>query len=248
MKRGLSLISPVIAIAILVMLVPASGHQPFFEDNDFTPDNPSQIEDPTTSTAMYATLETPNDVDYYSFNGSIGQSILLSITIPQIAGQENFTPAMALMGPGLPPGNLPKQIEKSEESGVLILPPPKNATTFFEPFSRTSYWTRQEQYVTVPANSSYTVAVWDDKGQVGRYVFVIGDREILGGDLAFPLKMKNYWTAINQSSTVDYQEGAQASQANCQEEGCPVAMAQPGLEAVMSLISIAIIAFLILKK
>ena len=30
------------------------------------------------------------------------------------------------------------------------------------------------------------IAVWDDKGQVGRYVFVIGDREIPGGDLAFP--------------------------------------------------------------
>jgi len=67
-------------------------------------------------------------VDYYAFNGSIGQSILLSITIPQISGQENFTPTMALMGPGLPAGDLPKQVIKPQDSGVLILPSPANAT------------------------------------------------------------------------------------------------------------------------
>jgi hypothetical protein len=187
MKLGF--IPLLLVISFLVLLIPALAHQPFFEDKEFTANNPGHIKDPTISTAMYAALETPTNVDYYTFNGSIGQSILLSITIPQIAGQENFTPTMALMGPGLPPGDLPKQIIKPQEYGVLILPPPANATPFFEPFSRTSYWTRQEQNVTLPANGSYSVAIWDDKGQVGRYVFVIGDREIPGGDLAFPLKI-----------------------------------------------------------
>jgi hypothetical protein len=203
---------------LLVLLVPALAHQPFFEDKEFTADDPGHIEDPTVSTAMYATLETPNDVDYYSFNGSIGQSVLLSITIPQIAGQENFTPAMALMGPGLPPGDLPKQVIKPQDSGFLILPSPPNATSFFEPFSRTSYWTRQEQFVELPANVSYSVAVWDDKGQTGRYVFVIGDREIPGGDMAFPLKMKDYWTPVNQTIADNYRGNAQANQTIGQQE------------------------------
>jgi hypothetical protein len=118
---------------------------------------------------------------------------------------------MASMGPGLPPGDLPKQVMKPQGIGVLILPPPANATPFFEPFSRTSYWTRQEQYVTLPANGSYSLAVWDDKGQVGRYVFAIGDREIPGGDLAFPIKMKSYWTPVNQSIAQKGQESAQAN-------------------------------------
>ena len=216
MKQGS--ISSIFAIALLVLLVPALAHQPFFEDKEFTADNPGHIKDPTVSTAMYATLETPNDVDYYSFNGSIGQSVLLSITIPQIAGQENFAPAMALIGRGLPPGDLPKQVIKPQDSGVRILPSPANATSFFEPFSRTSYWTRQEQFVELPANGSYSVAVWDDKGQIGRYVFVIGDREIPGGDMAFPLKMKNYWTLVNQSIADNYQGNAEANQTIGQQE------------------------------
>jgi hypothetical protein len=239
MKRGS--IPPVIIIALLIWLAPASAHQPFFEDKDFTDDNPGHIEDPTISTAMYATLETPNDVDYYIFNGSIGQSILLSITIPQITGQENFTPTMALMGPGLPTADLPRQVTRPQDSGILILPSPANTTAFFEPFSRTSYWTRQEQYVTLPANGSYSVAVWDDSGQVGRYVFVIGDREIPGGDLAFPLKMRNYWTPVNQP--IGHGQGsAQADQTNGQTGGKgPLAM--PGLGTALSLIGLAIMAF-----
>ncbi len=197
-----SLIAEISVIALLILIVPASSHQPFFETKDFSAENPGRIKDPTVSTAMYATLETPYDVDFYSFYGSIGQSILFSITIPQIAGQENFTPNMALIGPGLPRVDLPRtvNIAKPKDFGVLVLPSPANATPFFEPFSRTSYWTRQNEYVKLPANGSYLVAVWDDDGHVGRYVFVIGDKEVPGGDLAFPFKMKNYWTPVNQSS------------------------------------------------
>jgi len=240
-------IAPIFVTALLVLIIPALAHQPFFEEEDFTAGNPGHIEDPTISTAMYATLETPNDVDYYEFNGSQNQSILLSITIPQITGQENFTPAMALIGPGLPPGDLPKQVIKPQDSGVLILPSPANATSFFEPFSRTSYWTRQEQYVKLPANGSYSVAVWDDKGQAGRYVSVIGDREVLGGDIAFPLKMKNYWTPVNQSIADNYQGNGQANQTSGQQGGGGP-MAQPGLGTVVTLVSITLMAFFFLKK
>jgi hypothetical protein len=245
MKRG-SL--PILfVIAQLVLIVPVLAHQPFFEDQEFAADNPGHIKDPTVSTAFYATLETPTEVDYYEFNGSRDQSILLSITIPQITGQENFTPDMALMGPGFPPGDLPKQVIKPQDSGVLILPSPANATSFFEPFSRTSYWTRQEQYVKLPASGSYSVAVWDDKGEAGRYVFVIGDREIPGGDPAFPLKMKNYWTPVNQSIADNHQGNAQANLTS-EPQGGGGPMAQPGLGIAVSSMSTAIMAFFLLGK
>jgi hypothetical protein len=40
------------------------------------------------------------------------------------------------------------------------------------------------------------VAVWHPEGQVGRYTFVIGDKERRGGDPAFPIKMRRYWTPV----------------------------------------------------
>lgn len=72
------------------------------------------------------------------------------------------------------------------------------ADTFNEPFSRTSYWERQSERVTLPADGRYTVEVWHGAGEVGRYVFVIGDRERMGGDPLFGVKMREYWKPVEQ--------------------------------------------------
>lgn len=184
-----------------ILAGPMLAHQPFFEEDDIKADNPWEIEDPTVSTAVYATLDSPTDVDYFAFEGQADQTILLQLTIPQIEGQEEFAPAMALMGPGLPLAELPALVERRADGGALLLPPtPGPATTFFEPFSRTSYWERQEERVTLPADGSYVVAAWHERGEVGRYVFVVGDKEELGGDLTFPIKMRSYWTPVGSTA------------------------------------------------
>jgi len=54
--------------------------------------------------------------------------------------------------------------------------------------------------VTLPAGGRYVVAVWHPDGEVGRYTFVIGEKERLGGDPAFPIKMRRYWKPV---TTVD---------------------------------------------
>jgi hypothetical protein len=184
-------------LAAAVLAFPVLAHQPYFEEDDITPDEPWAITDPTVSTAVYATLETPSDVDYYAFKGEAGDGILLAMTIPQIDGQDDFAPTMALFGPGLKGTDVPSRVVRpASEGGLLLSPPPGPAPEFFEPFSQTSYWERQEQRVPLPADGEYLVAVWHDGGELGRYVFVIGDKERLGGDPAFPLKMKSYWTAL----------------------------------------------------
>jgi PGF-CTERM protein len=247
MKKDVILL---ISVAVILGFIdPSLAHQPFFEDVELSANNPMYIEDPTISTAVYATLGTANDVDYYTFNGTEGETVFLSITIPQITGQENFTPIMALMGPGLPYADLPDQVVKPGDYGAIILAPPANATSFFEPFSRTSYWTRQEQNVTLPENSSYSVAVWDDRGEVGRYVFVIGNKEVLGGDLAFPLKMKDYWKPVvldSQAQNQGYPAGNGTSAPVDQQPSMPTDVkAQPGFGAAFALIGLIAAACLV---
>jgi hypothetical protein len=192
LRLALTLALALTAIAAL----PALAHRPFFEETDIGPDEPWLIEDPTISTALYATLESTGDVDYYTFDGKRGQEVLLELTIPEIEGQEEFAPTMALMGPGLPLDDLSKQVIRPEGAGVLVIPPPDGPAPTFEPFSRTSYWERQEQRVVLPADGRYVVAVWHPDGQLGRYVFVAGDKERPGGDPAFPIKMRRYWTPV----------------------------------------------------
>ena len=196
--RRIKLLSLLLGLLLAGTLVsPAVAHQPYFEEKDIEAGNPWEIEDPSISTALYATLGSRSDVDYFSFEGLVREVILLEITIPQIEGQEDFAPTMALMGLGLPGADLPDEVIVPEGAGALVIEPPTGpAPTFYEPFSRTSYWERQEQRVTLPASGQYTVAVWHPEGEVGRYVFVIGEKEVLGGDLAFPLKMRSYWTPV----------------------------------------------------
>lgn len=100
-------VSPVLAgLLALGVVLPAAAHQPFFEDEDFTSAAPGRVADPTVSTALYATLESRGDVDYVTFEGQAGQTILLGMTIPAIAGQEEFTPTLAILGAGMPSAGL----------------------------------------------------------------------------------------------------------------------------------------------
>lgn len=191
-------LAPLLALAATLALVSQAGaHRPYFEEQDITASAPWQVDDPTISTVVYATLESRQDVDYFAFDGRSGQRILLEMVIPQLEGQADFAPTMALMGPGLPAAPLPAPVVRPSGSGALILPPPPGpASTFNEPFSRTSYWERQSQRVLLPADGRYVVAVWHPQGRLGRYGFVIGDRERPGGDLAFGRKLRSYWTSV----------------------------------------------------
>lgn len=198
MRRYLPLAVPLALIAIVLAVTPASAHRPYFEEQDIVSSAPWIVKDPTISTVVYATLESTTDADYFVFDGRQGERILLEITIPQIEGQENFAPSLALLGSGLAASALPAQVERpAGASGALLIEPPAGlATTFFEPFSRTSYWERQSQRVTLPADGRYVVAVWHPAGELGRYGFVIGDKERPGGDLAFMRKLRDYWMPV----------------------------------------------------
>lgn len=183
----------------LLTAAPAWAHQPFFEETDIPPDRPWRIEDPSVSTAVYATLESPADVDVFAFDGRAGQEVYLFIVIPQIPGQEEFAPTVALVGPGLAGERdaLPTVIPLAAGEGVEVVPPPEGPpSTFFEPFTRTSYWERQKRTFVLPADGLYRVAVWHPGGQVGRYVFTVGRAERLGGDPAFMAKLRRYWTPV----------------------------------------------------
>jgi hypothetical protein len=213
MKRNPILFAMVLGLSLLALAVtPALAHQPYFEEEDIRAEDPWKIKDPTISTALYATLEWPDDVDYYAFEGLEREVILLQLTIPQIEGQEEFAPTMALIGPGLPDAGLnldglPASVPVPEGMGAVIIePPPGPAPTFYEPFSRTSYWERQEQRVTLPTGGQYVVVVWHPDGELGRYTFVIGEKEKLGGDLAFPIKMRSYWTPVEAPATTTESE------------------------------------------
>lgn len=195
------LLSLLVVLLMLLTVGTVSAHQPIFEEEDLTVTRSLEIADPTISTALYATLDAAEDVDFFSFSGQAGARIFIGMTIPQIIGQEDFAPTIALIGPGFDKKDsalLPLDAESliNADNGFTIIEAPEEAGAFFEPFSRTSYWRRQRTRITLPATGQYTLIVWDASAQVGRYVLVVGDREIPGGDPLFAIKLPNYWTPV----------------------------------------------------
>lgn len=192
-----------LALALLCAIVSTQivlAHQPFFEEPDTTASTPMRVRDPVISTALFSTLERPDDVDFFTFDVSAGQTIEIGMTIPQIAGQEQFAPHIGVLAAGLESGGVSELPEAARvldpsPTGAMVFEPAA-ATVFFEPFSRTAYWRRQREKVTFPEDGEVLVVVWHSQGSVGRYTLVVGQREVPGGDSDFSRKLKAYWTPI----------------------------------------------------
>jgi len=177
------------------------AHQPFCEFADLTADAPWQVPDPAISYAYFGNIYPAWDIDYFSFEAEAGQSVLLSLSIP--ANDENedsiYAPLMAVIGPGLPgdrPPALPTGIQIPAGVGALMVSLGGDPAYFYEPFGRVHFWNYEDDFFRAPQAGKYTVALWHPDKQIGRYTFVIGQREVWGGDLECFMAYSMYWTPI----------------------------------------------------
>jgi hypothetical protein len=60
---------------------------------------------------------------------------------------------------------------------------------FYEPFTQTSYWGRQEIELNLPETGTYYLIVWNPDGEAGKYVLDTGTAEVFGPAdlLRFPI-------------------------------------------------------------
>jgi len=190
-------------LCLLVVALPATvnAHQPFCEFADLTADAPWQVPDPAISYAYFGNVYPGWDIDYFAFEAQAGQAILLSLSIP--ANDENndaiYAPLMAVIGPGLPADalpELPEGLRVPAGAGARLVALGEAPAYFYEPFGRVHFWNYEDDFFRAPQDARYTVALWHHEGKVGRYTFVIGQREVWGGDLECLMAYDVYWTPI----------------------------------------------------
>ena len=73
--------------------------------------------------------------------------------------------------------------------------PSRVTEDFFEPFTQTNYWGRQEINLNLPSAGTYYLLVWQPDGKAGKYVLDTGRAEVFGpGDLfRFPI----WWVRVH---------------------------------------------------
>ncbi len=140
--------------------------------------NCTELPDPQISWAIYGRLTDPSEIDFYRFEAQAGESLFIQMTIPVIAGLEEFEPSFALVGVGLPSDEAASPTALLSDQGIVTVAddgsPPR---LFYESFSGRQYWMRQEVRINAPQTGTYYVLVWHPQGEVGKYVLVVGDVE-----------------------------------------------------------------------
>lgn len=163
-------------LILFILLIPLSSvaaHRPLWGEKY----GPIEIPNLRTSFAVYRDLSA-DQIDVYTFEATAGQAFQAGIQIPALDELKEYGVTVALFGPDLPeagPAMLPP--DHPEGLGTLVFPSSVSAD-FFEPFTQTNYWGRQEIDLNLPADGSYYLLVWHPDGQPGKYVLDTGRAEV----------------------------------------------------------------------
>lgn len=197
----------------IISIDSVNAHKPLkASDNNDSFATATRIFNHTISWAVYEELDKENPIDYYSFTANKGERFYAQLLIPKLEKFINFRPSLALIGNGLSadiknvhsentiqehyatdsdalPFSLPQRTEATVVDYTGIIP----STEFYEPFTQTSYWERQEVVIdNLPASGTYFVVIFDrniisqlnnnnnnnnSSSSTGKYSLAIGEIE-----------------------------------------------------------------------
>ena len=169
-------------IFLILMLAAAVSwaHIPMVVTTDTTGYSDAlKIPRPGVSWALYANLDSSTDVDFYSFELSAPMPCHVTVIVPYLPGYEDFYPAFAVVGPGLPAPKVALPFELPQGYGAVV-EKPTGATprpTFFEEFSRKKYYKGISEFKQKLGPGKYYIVVWHPGCETGAYVVGFGDKE-----------------------------------------------------------------------
>jgi hypothetical protein len=141
-------------------------------------------------------LNGSDDVHYYKFTASKGEKFYAQMSIPMLREFSTFAPSIAMVGSNLTArslegaysareytsesGDLPFTLPTGMTSIVVDYNGPTPSSEFYEPFTQTSYWERQEINTnSLPSEGTYYLVVFDNSlvQDTGKYTLAVGEIE-----------------------------------------------------------------------
>lgn len=158
-----------LAVLGLVALLPASvakAHDPIIlTSNQTTPADGPLLPDGTISFALYGALDSPKDTRGFRVNFIEGDSLYLSILIPDLAPENQLDDA-----------SLPF-LEITDPSGTKTKLTMSEKIPFAEPFTGTNY-VRLTEFNSVAITGTYSIVVTGDSPS--RFTVSVGQKEMFG--------------------------------------------------------------------
>jgi hypothetical protein len=180
---GTKLLGAVAGAVIGLLVAPAAAHVPVFSDGLAKgPQTAIQVNDVTISRVVYHEVTDGREQLWITFQGQAGLEVPFRLGVPMIDRLSAYRPALAVLGPGLPPVDLPFAIPEGLGGVVMEAQPDAELEVFHEHFTGTQSWIVGDLDLTLPADGRYYAVAYVPSEQTGKLWVAMGDREVFGAD------------------------------------------------------------------
>jgi len=174
----------VLFIAMLLTLFTVSvtttaAHSPLETENNESIQTATYIPNPSKSWALYATLSSDGDPQYYTFNITTEETIQVSLYKSTREQDADFNPRLVLFGPNVTEqGAIPQQVTVPQNLNAQLVEQTEASPTF-EPFSPGTYVNLAEATINNPTPGQYYLAVFEESDDPagGNYGLAVGYQE-----------------------------------------------------------------------
>lgn len=172
-----------VALGLVALLTPlAWAHKPVVVGSARATslEEPFVLDDVTISQVGYHEVSPTAPAIWFRFDGSAGQEILIQGGVPLIDRLAELRPRVALVGPGLPPADLP--FDLPEGIGAVVFDSAEEAppSVFNEPFTGTRSWQFEIHRPTLPQDGTYYAVGFLSPGETGKIWLTVGEIESFG--------------------------------------------------------------------
>ena len=171
----------VLAILLISVVLPAYAHKPASIGGIFsTIDQALPMTDIHVSQVVYSPLTPADSQLWLTFTAPAGFTVAVSLGIPALDRLTDYRPSLAVLGPGLPPVEIPFDIPPEIGGVVFDSALRGEPRSFHEPVTGTESWILIEEAVAFPETGTYYVVAWPSGTTVDKLWIAIGTREQFG--------------------------------------------------------------------
>lgn len=184
---------------LLMRPAPAEAEMPILEPGDYGGfDNPQIVPDPWFMWFVMGKLNSANDIDVSMFDYPAGQPFKAQMYIPAHDDLKDFSPDIALVGPGLPQPNEPLPFELPQGMGAIVAHS-TSTIAYFDIFTQMTYFPRAKiELEHMPQSARYYMVVFGKPVSRSLYALDIGITETfaLSAIARYPINWYEVRTAL----------------------------------------------------
>ena len=165
----------------LTITTSAHAHKPIFSEGAGGNINVAiAIDDVNISYVVYHEITADVPQLWLTFEANAGQPLFFQLGVPVIERLQDYRPALAVLGPGLPQADLPFTIP--DELGAVILTPDMDTEVefFHEPITGTDSWILGTLEIDAPQQGLYYAVAYVPNSDTGKLWVAPGTVEQFG--------------------------------------------------------------------